>query len=58
MKNKKSQHRQVSHHAYSTYIKASNQAIRDQNPIQKGTNTKKVKRNYARIKKNSQKIVH
>ena len=33
VKNRKPHHRQLSYHAYSTNIQASNQAIRDQKPI-------------------------
>jgi len=39
----------VFYHTYSTYIQASNQAIRNQKPSQKGTNIPKAKKNLYEI---------
>jgi len=52
----KSQYSQAPYHAHSTYIQNSNQAIRDQKPIKKGTNNPETKKNYTKIENFSQKI--
>jgi len=44
MKNQNLQHWQVFYHAYSTYVQASKQAIRDQKPTLKGTNIRKARK--------------
>ena len=49
MKNQKPHHRQVSYHAYTTYIQAINQAIKDQKSIQKGIKIPKVNKKYTNI---------
>ena len=55
----KLQWRGVFHHAYWTYILASNQAIKGQKPITKALKPpKEKKRNYTKIKKCSQKYAH
>jgi len=46
MKIRKSHYRQAPYHAHSTYIQTSNQAIRDQKLIKKGTNNPETKKNY------------
>ena len=52
MKNRKLQCRQVFHHAYSTYIQASNRATKGQKLITKVQNSPKAKKkNYAKIEK-------
>jgi len=57
MKHLTSHLRQTFYHAHSTYVQASNQAIGDQNPIQKGTKSPKVKKNYTEIEIFSQEHV-
>jgi len=56
MKSRKSDYSQAPYHAQSTYMETSNQAIRDQKPIKKGTNNPETKKNYTKIKKNFSKI--
>jgi len=43
---RKSHYTQVSYHAYSTYTKTSNQAIREQKPIKKAQTTLKPRKLY------------
>jgi len=56
MKSRKSHYGLVSYHSYSTYIHASNQAIRDQKPIKKVQITPKP-RTIKKIEKISQTYV-
>ena len=39
------------YHAYSTYIQASDQAIRDQKPIEKAIKIPKAKKNWTKVEK-------
>ena len=55
-KNRKLHFRQVFHRAYSAYIQAGNQAIKDQKPIKKVQKSRKTKKkNQTQIERFSQK---